>query len=294
MIAVVINYCTNDYRFLSACLSEARKFSSEIIVPVCDHFFDGVVEDRVLLERSYAEHPDVKFVEFAFDREPYGLYATIKEGDPDWIHYWHSTSRYVGNEFVSSAAEYVLFLDVDEVVDGEKMRNWLKAFAYTDFDAIRFTSYFYFREARFQATKVMRNGLLVRKLKLTPDLLLDVRERRGVFDHLVGNRLEDVYSLDGQPLVHHYSWVKTKAEMQKKVVSWGHHLDKDWLQLIEEEFAAPFDLKDRFWGFDYREVTPLIDPLQVRIPVTPITNPYPNVTKVTRKSLEHRRILSQL
>lgn len=293
MIATVINYCTNDYRFLDACLKEAWKFSKEIIIPVCDHFFDGVAENRLLLEYSYAKHPDVKFIEFAFGDEPYGIYSGLKKGDDDWIHYWHSTARYVGDLFVSPEIEYVLFLDVDEVADGNRMKAWLSNFPYQDFDEVRFTSYFYFREAKFQSLKIMRNALLVKKVKLKPELLLDVQERWGAFNSLGGTRLEDAYALDDRPLFHHYSWVRTKEEMLRKVVSWGHHLDKDWSSLIEEEFKAPFQLKENFWGLNYKEVAPFIDPLTVAIPVNPILNPHANITKVNRLSIQAMRIKSE-
>ena len=182
MLTTVINYCTNDYRFLDICIQEAKKFSKEIVIPVCDHFFDGMPENRKLLEHSYAEHPDVQFVEFTFDKEPYGLYARITEEDPDWAHYWHSTARYVGYQFASS--EHVLFIDVDEIADGDRMLAWLTHFPYEEWDGIRLTSSFYFREARFLAKKSMMNGLLVKKGALPTELLLDIHERKGTFHSL--------------------------------------------------------------------------------------------------------------
>jgi len=294
MVATIVNYCSNDYRFLESCLREARKFSKEIIVPVCDHFFDGGVENRLLLEHSYANHPDVRFIEFAFGKEPYGLYASVKEGDPDWIHYWHSTARYVGYDFVSREIEKVLFLDVDEVAEGDKMKYWLETFPHHEFDAVRFTNYFYFREAKFQATKIMRNGLLVKKESLPAELLLDVEERKGTFYNIQGERLEGAPALDGEPLFHHYSWVKTKGEMLRKVSSWGHHLEKDWPALIEEEFSKPFQNKDSFWGFDYREVVPFVNPLSVTLPTQPIQNSFFNVTKIDRRELQRMQIRSAM
>lgn len=273
MIATIINYCTNDYRFLSHCVREAKVFSSQIIVPVCDHFFNGEPENVDLLHRSYIGHPDVDFVEFAFDDRPYGIYSSLTKTDPDWIHFWHSTARYVGFASVRSDIEWVLFLDVDEIVDGKRMQEWLGVFPKKD-TAFRFTTFFYFREARFQATKLARCGLLVKKEAITHELLLDVDERRGVFNRLEGEKWEDVYGLDGQPLFHHYSWVKTKEEMLKKVRSWGHHLDKDWEGLIFEEFSAPFRGTDCLYGLTYREVEPFCDVLTT-----------PRVKKVTRLSL---------
>ena len=58
-IATVINYCTTDYRFLKFCIDEAKKFSHQIVIPVCSHFFNGESENRALLNLSYQEHLDV-------------------------------------------------------------------------------------------------------------------------------------------------------------------------------------------------------------------------------------------
>jgi len=294
MVATVINYCTNDYRFLAACLSEARKFSKEIIVPVCDHFFDGTPENKLLLEHSYAAHPDVKFIEFALEREGYALYSPFNESDPDWIHYMHSTARYLGYQFISPEIEYVLFLDVDEIVDAKKMNAWLKQYPFQGFNAVRYTSYFYFREARFQATKIMRNGLLIKRLNFDENLLLDSTERKGTFDAIPGLKLEDTPALDGRPLVHHYSWVKTRQEMHKKVQTWGHHLDKNWSVLVEEELKNPFALKDKFWGFDYKLVRPFIDPLEVLIPSALLKSSSVNVIKINRKKNFASKLLKEL
>jgi hypothetical protein len=45
------------------------------------------------------------------------------------------------------------------------------------------------------------------------------------------------------PMIHHYSWVRTKEQMLQKVKAWGHNADKDWVSLIEEEFSRPFNGK---------------------------------------------------
>ncbi len=296
MVTTIINYCTNDYRFLNACISEVSKFSQEVVVPVCDHFFDGTPENQLLLEHSYAAHPDVKFIEFALENEGYGIYSSLNNCDPDWIHYLHSTARYVGYQFLHPETKYVLFLDVDEIIDGDKMKAWLQNYNYQEYNAVRFTSYFYFREARFRATKIMRNALLVKRANFDSQLILDINERKGTFDAIIGPKLEDVRGLDGTPLVHHYSWVKTTDEMHKKVQSWGHHKDCDWVTLIQNELKAPFNLKDQFWGFDYSEVQPFTDPLQVKIPDTHPENCnfHTNLIKINRKSLIQKMILTSL
>src|SRR5689334_7244771 len=102
MIATVISYCTNDFRFIDRCIAEARKFSQEIIVPVCDHFFDGTPENRLLLEHTYAKNPDCRFIEFTYlpDRL-YSRYHSMGPQDEDWAIFWASTARYVGYHYLS-------------------------------------------------------------------------------------------------------------------------------------------------------------------------------------------------
>ena len=41
MFATIINFCSNDYSYLRHCIDGVKPFSSQVIVPVCDHFFDG-------------------------------------------------------------------------------------------------------------------------------------------------------------------------------------------------------------------------------------------------------------
>ena len=62
-VAVIINYCSNDYVFLKPCIDAVRPFASEIIVPYCDHFVDGSEENHEVLVKSVAENDGVEFVE---------------------------------------------------------------------------------------------------------------------------------------------------------------------------------------------------------------------------------------
>ncbi|MCF7806575.1 MAG: hypothetical protein K9M07_02345 [Simkaniaceae bacterium] len=143
MIGCIVNYCTNDFRYLKFCIEALQPLFSPILIPVCDHFFDGTPENRDLLNRSYREYPNVRFIEFAFNEKPYGLPQTF-EDPTKMIHFWHSTARYVGYHFLQSECEYVLFLDVDEIIDTSRFKLWLDAFDYRAYNAIRFDSFFYF------------------------------------------------------------------------------------------------------------------------------------------------------
>jgi len=278
-IATVIKYCTNDYRFLRYCIEEAQKFSQQIIIPVCSHFFNGEPENRALLDQSYREHPDVQFVEFAYDDEPYGIYSPLTSLDEDWSHYWHSTARYAGFHYVKEC-DYILFLDVDEIVEADRFLNWLQEFKVSDFDALRLSSYFYFSTPSNRAIdQFPLNALLVRKACIeSPEMILDVLERKGLYDQIQGCKFSKVVGLDGRPLVHHYSWVRTPEELRKKVRTWGHRHDQDWLKLIEEQ--------GDIFGFQYETVDPLHDVLKEKV--------FPHVEKASGKSLFGKSIHQML
>jgi hypothetical protein len=126
-IATVIHYCTNDFRFLRKIVDEANKFSKFIIIPVCDHFFNGVPENRALLNRTYQKFPECQFIEFEY--HPKRIYNPFlidcSSEEREWGFFWHSTSRYTGTLFMSEPVDYLLFLDSDEVIDGARFLKWL-------------------------------------------------------------------------------------------------------------------------------------------------------------------------
>jgi hypothetical protein len=265
-IATVINYCTNEDRFLDQCIAEASTFSAQIIVSVCDHLFDGTPEDAVRLLQAYERHPECLFVEFTYDPDrPYGLYCPYTPTDEDWAHYWHSTGRYVGYHSIDEQIEYILFLDVDEIVDAKRFMSWLDYAQFWRLDAARFLSYFYFRSAEYRASPNLPHALLVRKSALgSPEDILSIHERQGLFEQIGGLKFRNVLDKEGKPLVDHYSWVRTKEELLLKTKAWGHRSDRDWKSLIEEEFNKEFTGTESMFNLTYEKVVPRFDPFAPR------------------------------
>jgi len=248
-ITTVISYCTNDYRFIKKCISEAQIFSDQIIVPVCDHFFDGSKENKKLLNLTYFENPQAQFIEYKFYKNKlYYPYKTCRPQSIDWQHIMHSTSRYISYFFLNENTEYILFLDADEILDGRSFKKWLGEFDYKKFTALRLGGYDYFRYPDVRMEYLNYTSLLVNKTALDPLLLMEEGERRATFNLMSGKK-NPLALLGKKPMVHHYSWVRTKEEMIKKTETWGHFKDKNWKQLIEEEFAKEhcdynfFDIK---------------------------------------------------
>jgi GT2 family glycosyltransferase/glycosyltransferase involved in cell wall biosynthesis len=254
-ITAVVNYCSNERKFLAPCLAELRKFCDQIVVSYGDRFFDGSPEDHARIAQDKADHPDAEFVSFTVD--PRVIVTSERRPGTTW--YWHNVARVAGFLAVRADIEYVLFLDVDEIVESSHFIEFLERSDWQNYDALRFSAYWYFKSPRHQATTWEIAGLLVRKSKLTLDQLLQPTERNDLFEQLSGRTVDHVKGLDNFPLVHHYSWVRTKEEMLRKIESWGHKSDKNWPALVEAAFRSDgLPATDFVHDYRYRLVEPYV------------------------------------
>jgi len=235
MISTVISYCSLDQRFIHAVIEEAKKFSHDITLVCFDHLLNGS-PDNV---SDVLDIPGVKTIVLPFDRSRPSRYL-------------HSLLRWEGAQHAQS--EWILFLDADEILDGDGFKSWLDTNQSWDFDFSTFDCYWYFRDPKYQATTKEHAGLLMRRGQLDSTVHFaegerwayiwrpNVRVRNNITDH------------QGQPLMHHYSWVRTQQEMLAKVGGWGHKHDKDWATLINEEFSREFNGTDFVHGYTYVNV----------------------------------------
>jgi len=256
-VGTVVNFCTNESRFISSCLKEALKFSKQVVVPVASHFFDGTAENRSLLEEIYAAFPECLFVEYPFIPEqipPFLLKAIRCEP------FWPCLSRLIGAKTLGSEIETLLFLDADEVVDGEEFAKWLESCSHEQYTALKLANYWYFREPEYRAENFEDSAVLVQKKALIDDFLLQNEERNAIYDLLPGPKKRMVLGASGHPLIHHYSWVRTEEEMLKKVKSWSHRKDRNWEELVREEFARPFSGTDFVHGYRFYTVKSRLTP----------------------------------
>lgn len=236
-ISTVISYCSLDARFLEKCIQQAGAFSKEVVVVSADHRFNGSPEDTSALSEIRGRYPLVRFIE-------------LKWSDHSNSRYWHNAMRWAGKEAASTP--WVMFLDADEIPEGERMRAFLEKQTMVQ-DAYVFSCYWYFRDATLQAKKTEFCGLLIRKDLLTESMVFSEHERWECKQH-PQLKIADMVTDQGKSLIHHYSWVRTKAEMLQKVASWGHRHDRDWVADIEKEFSGPFTGRDFVHRYKYRTV----------------------------------------
>lgn len=251
-IGTVVNFCTNESGFIGACLEQVLHFSEQVVVPVASHFFDGTPEDVSLLQTIYEAFPECLFVEYPFipDQIPPRVFQKVRPAS-----LWHCLSRLIGVEHLKEEIETVLFLDADEIADGPRVSSWLKGGDYQRYSVLKLANYWYFREAIYRADTLEDSILLAKRQHLSADLLLHNDERDAIYQGIKGLKGRGVLGKEGRPLFHHFSWVRTEAEMLKKVKSWGHRADRDWEALVRKEFSGPFQGKDFIHGYQFDTVT---------------------------------------
>jgi len=227
--ATIISYCSNDERFIRRCIDNALKVSDQVIVPISDHLFDGTPEDIESIKVLAKEYPTVDFTLFEWTAGKHP-------------RYWHNMSRHIGYTLLKEDVEWVLYLDSDEILDADQFNKFTKEQTFNLHDSYKLGCYWYFRDEQYRATTYEDSPVLVRKNLITIDVNNLSTEREQLHEALNVQKRRMVL-VDGKPLVHHYSWVRTKEQMLQKVKAWGHSSDKDWVSLIEEEFSRPFNGK---------------------------------------------------
>ncbi len=246
MISTILLYSTNEFRFLEANLKQLSKISDEIIITICSHFFSGEPENEELLEKSFDiiskyNKCIVKIFEWEFFNS-----------NP---RYYHNLSRKLGTEIAKN--EWLFFVDADEIPD-DNFKDWFETVKNTN-NAYVLTCAWYFRDPIYKAKTYESNGLLIRSKDCNWDVESDL-EREQLYQKLWDEGriwhgdINPFFGLDGKVLLHHYSWVRSKQEMLKKVKNWSHKNDKNWEELVEEEFSRNFNGTDFVHNYEYERV----------------------------------------
>lgn len=107
-----------------------------------------------------------------------------------------------------------------------------------------------------------RTIVMIKTSKITNSTLLTRKERLGLLR--IGNTLGRILAPDGEPMFHHFSWVRTKKEMLKKVKTWSHCNDRNWEKIVNKEFSRSFNGKEFVKGQPCEYVEP---PIKLTIPM---------------------------
>lgn len=264
-IATVIISCSDELHFLDKLLVEAQKFSRYISVSIGTKRWNGDKEDMDKIYAFLLKHEDTPKVRFllydptieASECEHASL-MTKKEMLPE------AYARHIGVESLPSYNEkfdYILFLDSDEIIEGDKFKRWLDTDVYRSYEAMKFSCYWYWREPTLQAKNYEEDSIVMLKREhCTPPTIFHDYARTWFYDSISGNKDRNIKGVDGEIMIHHYSWCRNKQQMLNKVRAWGHKNDcKNWEQMVENEFSTPFRGTDFVKGLRYISVENIFD-----------------------------------
>lgn len=264
LFAVVISNVA-DLKFMRAGLREYAQAFDRIAVAIGRQAWDGTPEDAGAIQdferHCSEEHPNVRVV-------PYDVRPEAPASRPDVRPemFWEGHARTLalaalrdlcGAQFL--AAGRVLFLDSDEILDRARFEALCADPSYAVVDALKLANYWYWREPTLRAVDYLEDSaVLIRGSAINNDTLFSNLGRHGVFADALARgclTLRNVKAPDGAAAVHHYSWVRSRAEMLQKVAAWGHRNDRrDWAELVAEEFSRPFNGTDFVKGLPYQVV----------------------------------------
>jgi hypothetical protein len=237
MISVIISYCNNDLKFLEKSLLQLKKITDDIFVSYSEYALNGELEDAQLLHTMKGIC------------NKYGATPCLIEYNPEKPpKYHHNLFRFV--PVWETQYDYIMYLDCDEIIDGDLMKQYLEIKDYENYDAVAFKSYWYFRQMNYRAHLTETAGCMTRKKFINHNYTFSERER-WEFVHRPEMKWIDGVTFNEQIMVHHYSWARSKEEMIKKVTTWAHRGDRDWISLIEEEFSRDFNGTDFVHQYKY-------------------------------------------
>ena len=281
-ISVVINFCSLEREFLNICLRECMKFSNDIVVSYGSHFYDGSIEDHEYIKQEISNNKNVHFVEYEVD-VTVDLYK--QRGVEKRPHaYWHNLARWTGLKALKGN-EWILFLDVDEIPDGERLKAWSLETQLDKNTSYSLANYWYFKSPNYQATDWEETTKIIYANNITEHSIFGDSER----DHLQNSAgkitAHCVLGLDALPLIHHYSWVREKEVLLRKIKSWGHKDQiADPINYVESIFKNK-NINDFVYNYKYKYVYN-----QFEIKINTMDVSYPLTTREYEDSRMNRKI----
>lgn len=140
--------------------------------------------------------------------------------------YFHNLSRWTAIQHISN--DWVFIIDADELPDGQLVSEWLSNFTSSDLNpstCYKLACHWYFKAPENQAIPLEDSILLIHRSHLTEANIFGDDER----DHLIraskNKLLIQVKDLQGRVMWHHFSFVRGKEGLIKKLSTWGHSDD---------------------------------------------------------------------
>lgn len=191
------------------------------------HLFKGQKEDEAIIQST-----TLPFI----GNDLYKQRKIIwNEGHSAW--YWEGLGRYIATqEMVGKDCHYILYIDADEIIEPQRATQFINSNIITNYTAIKLGVYTYSIDVHCRL-RVKAYSTILSKYSFANSLPFKEDGRLQYFNN--SDRVSRwtaklsinprFYIYKGIPFIHHYTGVRTPDQMVKKVTSWGHSDEKDWI-----------------------------------------------------------------
>lgn len=252
-LAIIINYCSLHKQFIDANIEQCLKVTNNVMLSIGSHLYDGRPESDKQLSQLSKKYPTVFILSFNtlnIDKEYPNEYSNKISTRSRILSYKKCIMKF-------DNIEWMLFLDSDEIPEGDKLKIFLSKSQFDNDKNYMFSNYWYFREPIYQSLTFEQNPLLIHINNIKDHILESQYERNGFINDINETKKTEkfVNDIDGNPMFHHFSWAYSKEKMIEKV-KWSFSKDNHILlfQCIENEFESPFKMKDFIHNYDYKIV----------------------------------------
>jgi len=224
-LGVIVPYCSNEEDLIDEVVESLQKISSNIVIVCMTHLFNGEEDEKGLLKVQSLVKPGIKAKVIPWKE---------MHGAPQ--NFWIKEMRLHGFQSLDPC-DWVLFVDSDEVLrDAPKFLAWYETVKDNKDTSYKLSCYWYFL-SRLRRSKVVEDSIvLVARERLT---FASFRQTNSERENLAASapiQQRNVKDLEGGVMFDHYSWVRSYQILQKKVATWGHREDRNWIVLLDKAF----------------------------------------------------------
>jgi hypothetical protein len=240
-LGIVIPYCSNEEDLIDLVVERAKQVSSNVVVVGMTHFFCGDEDTKLIPKLQSLAQEGVISKVMPWKHIP---------GAPQ--NYWIKAMRLHGFQHLKPC-DWVLFIDSDEVIRSPpQFLAWFESIKDTQNTSYKLSNYWYF------LSKQRRSKVLEHSVLLVPHKLLHIdhfrlaNSERENLAAAASTQVLEVKDLEGNVMFDHFSWVRSREVMLRKVLNWSHREDRNWTLLVNQAFDSDLlTTPDFVHGYEY-------------------------------------------
>lgn len=240
-LGVVVPYCSNEDDLIDQVLDSLKQVSQNIVVVCMSHFFNGEEDVQGIEKVQSLVQPGIKAKVIPWKEIP---------GAPQ--NFWIKEMRLYGFQALE-ACKWVMFVDSDEVLRNPiSFLRWYDTIKENEDTSYKLSNYWYFLSKNRRSKVVEDSIALVPKQCLHFGSFRLTSTERENLAASASLQIRHVKDLDGNVMFDHFSWVRSKEILLRKVGSWGHRYDRDWISLVTTAFQGDIlSTPDFVHGYEY-------------------------------------------